>query len=195
MAQFPSVETCHYNGAAGATQWAACAGGTLALKIGNRESRNIMSEHRATVAWQREAGTDFRRGRYSRRHQWQFDGGAVIAASPSPAVVPAPWSDASAVDPEEAFVAALASCHMLWFLSLAAERGWLIETYEDAALGKLERIAPERHAITEVTLRPRIAFAGTKPTAADIAALHERAHERCFIANSVTTRIRIESRD
>lgn len=153
-----------------------------------------MSEHRATVAWQREADADFRRGRYSRRHQWQFDGGAVIAASPSPAVVRAPWSDAGAVDPEEAFVAALASCHMLWFLSLAAERGWTVDAYEDAAIGTLGRIAPGRQAITDVVLRPRIAFAGTAPDTAAIAALHEAAHERCFIANSVTTKIRIETR-
>lgn len=155
-----------------------------------------MSEHRATVAWQREAAAEFRRGLYSRRHQWRFDGGAVIAASPSPSVVPAPWSDPTAVDPEEAFIAALASCHMLWFLSLAAERGWVVDAYEDQAVGTLGRIAPGRQAITDVVLRPRIAFSGaTQPSVAQIDELHEAAHERCFIANSVTTRIRIEACD
>lgn len=154
-----------------------------------------MSEHLATVHWRRGDADDFAAGRYSRRHEWRFDGGAAVAASPSPQVVPAPWSDARAVDPEEAFVAAIASCHMLWFLSLAAERGWTVDAYEDEAVGTMGRIAPGRQAITEVVLRPRIAFGGSAPPdAAQVAALHEAAHERCFIANSVKTRIRIETR-
>jgi len=154
-----------------------------------------MSEHFATVRWQRPDGDDFAAGRYSRRHEWRFDGGAVVAASPSPLVVPAPWSDAGAVDPEEAFVAAIASCHMLWFLSLAAEHGWLVDAYEDAAVGTMGRIAPGRHAVTDVALRPRVVFGGdVRPDAAQIDALHEAAHERCFIANSVKTRIRVEPR-
>jgi organic hydroperoxide reductase OsmC/OhrA len=109
-------------------------------------------------------------------------------------VVPAPWSDPAAVDPEEAYVAAIASCHMLWFLSLAAERGFVVDRYEDAAVGSMARIAPGRQAITEVVLRPRIAFTGGRaPTADEIAALHEAAHDRCFIANSVKTAIRVEA--
>jgi len=152
-----------------------------------------MSTHTATVDWQR-GDADFAGGRYSRRHQWRFDGGMVVAASPSPHVVPAPWSDAGAVDPEEAYVAAIASCHMLWFLSLAAERGHVVESYSDEAVGTMARIAPGRQAITEVVLRPRIVFAaGDKADAAAIEALHEAAHERCFIANSVKTAIRVES--
>jgi len=152
-----------------------------------------MSTHGATIAWQRgDAG--FADGRYSRRHEWRFDGGAIVAASPSPQVVPAPWSDASAVDPEEAFVAAIASCHMLWFLSLAAERGLVVESYVDEAIGTMARIAPGRQAITEVVLRPRIAFAGAMPEAAIVAGLHDAAHERCFIANSVKTAIKVEPR-
>lgn len=152
-----------------------------------------MSTHLAMVQWQRGDAT-FSDGRYSRRHAWTFDGGAVIAASPSPDVVPAPWSDPAAVDPEEAYIAAIASCHMLWFLSLAAERGVVIDRYEDAAVGTMARIAPGRQAITEVVLRPRIAFAGERPpTAAEIEALHEAAHDRCFIANSVKTAIRVEA--
>lgn len=152
-----------------------------------------MSAHTATILWQRDDAT-FSDGRYSRRHAWQFDGGAVVPASPSPHVVAAPWSDPAAVDPEEAFVAAIASCHMLWFLSLAAERGFVVDRYEDAAIGTMARIAPGRQAITEVVLRPRIAFAGAgTPGAVEVEALHEAAHERCFIANSVKTAIRIEA--
>jgi len=151
-----------------------------------------MSTHIATITWQRgDAG--FADGRYSRRHEWRFDGGSVVAASPSPHVVPAPWSDAAAIDPEEAFIASIASCHMLWFLSLAAERGLVVDSYADDAIGTMARIAPGRQAITEVVLRPRIAFSGMAPEAATISGLHEAAHERCFIANSVKTAIRVES--
>jgi len=154
-----------------------------------------MSEHLATVRWQRHDGEDFTAKRYSRVHEWRFDGGAIVAGSPSPHVVPAPWSDSHAVDPEEAFVAAIASCHMLWFLSIAAERGWIVDAYEDEAVGTMGRIAPGRQAVTDVVLRPRIAFGGdSRPDAAQIDELHETAHERCFIANSVKTRIRVEAR-
>jgi len=152
-----------------------------------------MSTHTATIAWQR-GDEPFAGGRYSRRHEWRFDGGAVVAASPSPHVVPAPWSDAAGVDPEEALVAAIASCHMLWFLSIAADRGLVVERYEDEAIGTMARIAPGRQAITEVVLRPLIVIAGDAVDAATIASLHEAAHERCFIANSVRTAIRVEAR-
>lgn len=152
-----------------------------------------MSHHTATVRWQR-GDAEFAQGRYSRRHEWRFDGGAVIAASPSPTVVPAPWSDPAGVDPEEAYIAAISSCHMLWFLSLAAERGVVVDRYEDDAVGTMARIAPGRQAITEVVLRPRIDYAaGHAPSPADAEALHEAAHERCFIANSVKTVIRVEA--
>lgn len=153
-----------------------------------------MSTHTSIVHWQR-GNADFAGGHYSRRHEWHFDGGAVVAASPSPAVVPAPWSDPAGVDPEEAFVAAISSCHMLWFLSLAAGRGHVVDRYEDEAIGTMARIAPGRQAITDVVLRPRIDYAdGYAPDAAAEAALHEAAHERCFIANSVKTAIRVEPR-
>lgn len=153
-----------------------------------------MSTHTTTVRWQR-GEADFAAGRYSRRHEWRFDGGAVVPASPAPAVVPAPWSDPAGVDPEEAFVAAISSCHMLWFLSLAAERGYVVDHYEDEAVGTMARIAPGRQAITEVVLRPRIDYAaGHVPDTAAAAALHDAAHERCFIANSVKTVIRVEER-
>jgi|SRR5450432_325541 len=153
-----------------------------------------MSEHIATIAWNRNAAL-FRGGRYSRAHEWRFDGGTVVPASASPHVVPAPWSDASAVDPEEAFVAALSSCHMLWFLSLAAVQGFIVDSYEDEAIGHMREIAPQRTAITDVVLHPRVAFDPTH--AADrgqLDTLHHAAHERCFLANSVKTQIRIEPR-
>lgn len=153
-----------------------------------------MATHTMTVRWQR-GDAEFAQGRYSRRHEWHFDGGAVVAASPSPHVVAAPWSDPAAVDPEEAFLAAISSCHMLWFLSLAAERGFVVDRYEDEAVGTMARIAPGRQAITEVALRPRIDYAeGRAPDAAQAQALHEAAHERCFIANSVKAAIRVEPR-
>jgi organic hydroperoxide reductase OsmC/OhrA len=154
-----------------------------------------MSEHIATIHWQRGAA-DFARGRYSRVHEWHFDGGSVVAASASPHVVPAPWSDAGAVDPEEAFVAALSSCHMLWFLSLAAAQGFVVDSYEDEAVGNMREFAPERMAITQVTLRPRVAFDPAHAANREqLDALHHAAHERCFLANSVKTEIRIESRE
>lgn len=153
-----------------------------------------MSKHTATIRWQR-GDADFAKGRYSRRHEWRFDGGAAVVASASPDVVPAPWSDPAGVDPEEAFIAAISSCHMLWFLSLAAERGFVVERYEDDAVGSMTRTAPQRQAITEVVLRPLIEFAPDRaPSAAETEALHEVAHERCFIANSVKTTIRVEPR-
>jgi organic hydroperoxide reductase OsmC/OhrA len=154
-----------------------------------------MSHHSANVRWQRGTDDDFLRGRYSRAHAWSFDGGAIVPASASPSVVRAPWSDPAGVDPEEALVAAVASCHMLWFLSLAAEQGFVVEHYDDAAVGTMARNAQGREAITEIVLRPQIAFGGENtPDAHALEALHEAAHERCFIANSVRSEIRIEPR-
>ena len=154
-----------------------------------------MSDHFATVHWQRGDGDDFAAGRYSRRHEWRFDGGATVAASPSPQVVPAPWSDPRAVDPEEAFIAAIASCHMLWFLSIAAERGWVVDAYEDEAVGTMGKNAAGKEWVAEVVLRPRIVFGGErKPDAAALEALHHEAHAECFIASSVKSDIRVEPR-
>lgn len=154
-----------------------------------------MGEHFATVVWQRGDGEDFTRGRYSRVHEWRFDGGSVVRASAAPANVRAPWSATDAVDPEEAFVAALASCHMLWFLSLAAARGFVVERYEDAALGTLGRRTDGIEAITRVELRPCAVFDGAKPDRAALEALHHEAHARCFIAHSVRSEIVISPRD
>ncbi len=154
-----------------------------------------MSEHTATVRWQRNADADFVRNRYSRAHEWRFDGGAVVPASASPSVVRVPLSDPAGVDPEEAFVAAVSSCHMLWFLSIAAAKGYVVDRYEDDAVGTMGKNADGKEWVADVVLRPRIAFGGDKqPDAAAIEALHHEAHAECFIANSVKSAIRVEPR-
>ena len=151
-----------------------------------------MSTYTATIRWRRSGDGDFAKGQYSRAHEWSFDGGAVVSASASPHIVPAPWSDAGGVDPEEAFVASLSSCHMLFFLDFARRQGLAIDSYVDEAEGVMEKNAAGKIAITRVTLRPRITWAGDPPNEAAIADLHHRAHEACFIANSVTTEVRVE---
>lgn len=151
-----------------------------------------MSEYVAEVVWQR-GEQDFIGNRYSRRHLIRFDGGVELAGSSSPQVVPLPWSDAAAVDPEEAFVASLSSCHMLWFLSLAAKAGWQIDSYVDKASGLMARNAEGRVAMTQVTLRPLVQCSGERrPDAEQLRLLHHQAHDACFIANSVKTEMHIE---
>jgi organic hydroperoxide reductase OsmC/OhrA len=153
-----------------------------------------MSTYTAELLWER--GTqDFLANKFSRKHSIRFDGGIEIAGSASPQVVPTPWSDANAVDPEEAFVAALSSCHMLWFLSLAAKRGFCVDRYADSPSGVLERNADRKFAMTVVTLRPLVEFSGDKrPTAEELDQLHHKAHEECYIANSVKSEVRVEAR-
>ncbi len=155
-----------------------------------------MSEYTAHVLWRRDPLEAFNDNRYSRRHTIRFDGGVDLPASSSPTVVPLPLSDASAVDPEEMFVASLASCHMLWFLSLAAAAGHRIENYEDEAVGTMARNAEGRVAMTRVRLRPRVTFvSGTAgASTAALQALHHEAHQRCFIASSVKTEVVCEPR-
>lgn len=151
-----------------------------------------MSTYSATIRWQRN-GAAFTDQRYSRAHVMKFDGGAEVPGSSSPHTVPLPYSDAAAVDPEEAFVAALSSCHLLWFLHLAAKAGFVVERYEDCADGVMAKNAEGRLAMTLVTLRPQAEFAGEKrPGRDDIEALHHKAHEACFIANSVKSEVRCE---
>ncbi|MES2925162.1 MAG: OsmC family protein [Verrucomicrobiota bacterium] len=149
-----------------------------------------MSAHTATIRWSASPGEEFGKGQYSRAHSWHFDGGAVVAGSASPTIVPAPWSDVGAVDPEEAFVASLASCHMLFFLDFARRAGAAVTSYEDAAEGIMAEGADGKVRITRVTLRPRVEFAGKVP---DLGALHHAAHEACFIANSVTCAVVVEA--
>ncbi|MBI1797709.1 MAG: OsmC family protein [Candidatus Eisenbacteria bacterium] len=151
-----------------------------------------MSEHIATVIWARD-GAVFTDNRYSRGHRWTFDGGVEVPASSSPHVVRVPLSVEAAVDPEEAFVASLAACHMLCFLSIAARRGFLIDRYEDRAAGALGKDAAGHPAITRVTLHPDARFSGDRrPSAEDLADMHHAAHEECFIARSVKTDVRCE---
>jgi organic hydroperoxide reductase OsmC/OhrA len=152
-----------------------------------------MSEHIATISWKRTAAeADFLKGRYSREHTWAFDGGMVIQASPS-SIVPLPYSNPSFVDPEEAFVAAISSCHMLTFLHLASRRGFVVESYVDAAVGSMTKNEKGVLWVSLVVLRPNIAFGNAKtPTADELDQLHHVAHEQCFVANSVKSEIKVE---
>jgi organic hydroperoxide reductase OsmC/OhrA len=146
-----------------------------------------MSTYTATIRWTRE-GPDFLKGQYSRAHEWAFDGGHVMKASASPHIVPAPWSDLEGVDPEEAFVASLSSCHMLFFVDFARRAGFVVDSYVDEAEGVIERRADGKMWMSRVTLHPRVAFSVDKtPSDSELADLHHKAHEACFIANSVTT--------
>ena len=153
-----------------------------------------MSDHKASLRWTR-SGPDFIRGKYSREHTWTFDGGLTVPASPSPSVVPAPWSNTANVDPEEAFVASISSSHMLTFLWVASKEGFIAESYEDEAVGVMTKNERGVPWVSAVTLRPRIVWSGDKlPTPSDLERLHHRAHEGCFIANSVRTRITVKPR-
>ena len=149
-------------------------------------------EYKATVSWKRGEAV-FSDGKYSRAHQWSFDGGVTVPASSSPLSVRLPYSRADAVDPEEAFVAALSSCHMLTFVYLAQRGGYVVDAYDDEAIGVMAKNARGKLFVSRVTLRPRIAFSGAKqPGAADLAELHHHAHEECYIANSVLTEVVVE---
>lgn len=148
--------------------------------------------YKATIEWRRDDGA-FAKGRYSRSHVWRFDGGITVPASASPLVVPKEFADEHAVDPEEAFIASLASCHMLTFVDMARRDDLVVDSYEDTAEGEMERLAAGRWWIARVTLRPRIAFSGARePTQTELDELHHKAHEACFIANSVKTRVDVE---
>jgi organic hydroperoxide reductase OsmC/OhrA len=151
-----------------------------------------VSAYQATIEWERR-GAMFTDNRYSREHRWTFDGGIQVPASSSPHVVPLPYSLEAAVDPEEAFVASLASCHMLWFLSLAAKAGYVVERYRDEAVGRMGKDAAGKLAMLEVTLHPDATFAeGRAPDQAALEALHHQAHDECFLANSVKSAVRCE---
>src|SRR3954449_12025792 len=151
-----------------------------------------MSTYTATIRWSRDGAEGFAKGQYSRAHEWAFDGGAVVPASASPHIVPAPWSDSAGGDPQEAFIASLASCHMLFFVDFARRAGFVVDSYVDEAEGVLEKRADGKMAMTRVTLHPRIGWGGDPPDEPAIADLHNRAHEACFIANSVTTEVNVE---
>lgn len=153
-----------------------------------------MSDHVATIAWQR-GDQPFIDNRYSRAHAWRFDGGAEVRGSASPSNVRPPFSDPAGVDPEEAFVASVSSCHMLWFLFLAAQAKHVVDSYEDEAVGTLGKNDKGQTAFTKVTLRPKVVLAGggaIEPT--ELARLHHESHARCFIASSITAELVVEPR-
>lgn len=153
-----------------------------------------MSHYKATVHWQRSDGEKFNDNKYSRKHLWTFDNELDVPATASPHVVPLQFTESKAVDPEEAFVASLSSCHMLWFLSLAANKGYVVEDYKDIADGVLEKNQDRKLSMTKVTLQPVVVFskdAAPNPEAFD--ELHHTAHEKCYIANSVNTKINIDA--
>lgn len=152
-----------------------------------------MHKYEATVSWQR-GEQKFGDNRYSRAHEWAFDGGARVPASSSPLSVPVPMSDPAGVDPEEALVAAASSCHMLFFLSIAARRGFIIDSYVDRAVGVMEKGNDGKVAITRIILRPKIIFSGERrPDAAELDAMHHASHEQCFIANSLKSEVVVEA--
>ena len=152
-----------------------------------------MHTYEATVSW-KKGDQNFSDNRYSRAHIWRFDGGAQVAASSSPLSVPEPMSVAANVDPEEALIAATSSCHMLFFLSFAAKRGFVVDDYVDHASGVMEKNGEGKIAITRITLRPAITFSGERrPTPEELAELHHRSHEACYIANSIKADVVVES--
>lgn len=146
-----------------------------------------MADYTASIQWARGADEAFVDQRYSRGHEWVFDGGVRVPASSSPHVVPLPYSVEANVDPEEAFVASLSSCHMLFFLAIAAQQGFVVESYLDNAVGVMEKGSDGKIAMTQVTLRPKAVFAGEPPSMEALEQIHHAAHEKCFIANSVKT--------
>jgi organic hydroperoxide reductase OsmC/OhrA len=149
-----------------------------------------MSTYTAEILWQRENKEAFVDNKYSRAHQWNFDGGASVAASPSPHIVPAPYSVEENVDPEEAFIASLSSCHMLFFLQIAAKRKFIVDKYSDNAIGVLGKDNAGKISMTTVTLRPHVQFSGDKqPTLNQLETMHHQSHEQCFISNSVKTNV------
>lgn len=145
--------------------------------------------YKASLEWRRN-GADFVSGKYSRAHRWMFDGGASVPASASPLVVPVPLSDPAGVDPEEAYVASLASCHFLWFLHVARNAGLVVDSYRDEASGVMEKNAQGKLWVSRVTLLPRVIFSGEQqPDARRLEQLHHKAHDECFLANSVKTEV------
>jgi organic hydroperoxide reductase OsmC/OhrA len=152
-----------------------------------------MSEHKATVRWTLE-GDGFSKGRYSRAHVWTFDGGLTVPASPSPSVVRPPWSDPGAIDPEEAFVASIASCHMLTFLYLASRAGFEVASYADEAVGTMTKNERGVPWVSSVVLSPVIEWRSRTPTAEEMEVLHDRSHDECIISCSVKTEIEVRSR-
>ncbi|OKY25897.1 OsmC family protein [Thalassotalea sp. PP2-459] len=151
-----------------------------------------MAKYRAVVSWQKQADEVYIDNKYSRGHTWSFEGGVSVPASSSPHIVPLPYSVAENVDPEEAFVASLSSCHMLFFLAMAAKKRYVVASYQDNAHGEMAE-SDGKMMMTRVTLVPDVVFTGARmPSSEVIEKLHHLAHEQCFIANSVKTEIVVE---
>ena len=152
-----------------------------------------MSAHQAIIRW-KNLGPDFLKRQYPREHTWSFDGGAIVMGSSSPSIVPLPWSNPAGVDPEEAFVASVSSCHMLWFLDVAISAGFEVTDYEDHAEGTMSRNAQGVRWVSKVTLRPRIKWAGERrPTPEEVDTLHHTAHAECFIASSIKSEVVVQT--
>lgn len=152
-----------------------------------------MSEHKATIRWVHKDGEDFLKGRYSREHVWTFDGGLTVPASPSPSAVPKPYSNEANIDPEEAFVASIASCHMLTYLFVAMKAGFQVASYEDEAVGTMTKNERGIFWVSSVVLHPRIVYGGEKlPSPEEESRLHHAAHDHCFISNSVKSEVTVQ---
>ena len=152
-----------------------------------------MSEYFAKISWSKARDESYIDNKYSRGHEWVFDGGLTVQASSSPQIVPLPYSVEENIDPEEAFIASLSSCHMLFFLSVAAKRRYMVDSYVDNAKGIMEKGEDGKVAMTKVTLRPHVQFSGEKrPTIEQLEKMHHQSHAQCFIANSVKTEIMTE---
>lgn len=152
-----------------------------------------MSEYFAVVKWKRREDEAYIDDKYSRGHTWQFDGGASIPASSSPHIVPLPYSVEANVDPEEAFIASLSSCHMLFFLSIAAKKRFVVDQYVDNPVGVMEKGTDGKESMTKVTLRPKATFSGNKqPSFEQLEKMHHLSHDQCFIANSVKSEVTTE---
>jgi len=152
-----------------------------------------MSEYFAKIEWHRKEDEAYTDNQYSRGHEWHFDGGETVLASSSPHIVPLPYSVEANVDPEEAFVASLSSCHMLFFLGIAAKHRFVVDSYIDDAVGTMEENEDGKIAMTKVILRPKIIFSSSKqPTLEQLEKMHHQSHEQCFIANSVKTEVTTE---
>nr|WP_277922713.1 OsmC family protein [Synechocystis sp. FACHB-383] len=165
--------------------------GNVKHQLARRRQR--VSEYYASVKWTRRRDEPYIDNKYSRGHVWEFDGGVSVSASSSPHVVPLPYSVEANVDPEEAFVASLSSCHMLFFLSIAAKKRFVVESYIDDAIGIVENDQSGRISMTKVTLRPKTVFTGDRtPSREDLEKMHHLSHEQCFIANSVKTVVTTE---
>jgi organic hydroperoxide reductase OsmC/OhrA len=150
-----------------------------------------MSEHKAIIRWKR-SGPDFLKGKYSREHTWTFDGGLTVPASSAPSVVPAPYSNPANVDPEEAFVASVSSCHMLTYVFLASRQGFQVDSYEDEVVGIMGKNEKGIPWVSAIKLNPKITYSGQKmPAAEDVQRLHHLAHEQCYVANSIKTQVTV----